>query len=342
MSDDELVQVVLNVIKNTRLASISEVQRKLLISHDRAARMMEMLEERGIVGHENGYNPREILVDLNNSRRIPSSTPRQMAGPASEAVDAIQKMITHKGGFAGMSTGFTELDMLTHGFRKKEMIVLAAHSTTGKFSLALSFAETAALPPGGGKGAGVLIFSLEMGAEEIATRMLCSRARVNMRMLRQGLLSKNGGELDNVRIAADELGKAPIYIDEPRLTTIMELRAKARSLAFRLAGTQTPLGFIIVDDFQLLWPADFRVSREEQIADLSYGLKSLAKELNVPVLVLSRFDRVKARIDRVPRVSLLPSALVQEADVVLMLAQPKDAYGKYQVAVDSLDLEHFK
>ncbi len=259
---------------------------------------------------------------------------KQMEAATKEAMSVITKMMMKKGELTGISSGFKDLDALMWGFQKTEMIVLAARPSMGKTSLALNFAETAALPKKGPPAA-VLIFSLEMGASQLALRMLCSRARVNMKLLRDGLLSKNGDEQNRLLQAADEFSKAPIFIDDSSAISIMQLRAKARRIHSR-----TPLGFIMVDYLQLLSPTDPRVPREQQVAEASRGLKALAKELDVPVLVLSQLNRSSEKDNRTPKISDLreSGSIEQDADVVLMLARPRDADEKFQVAADSAEL----
>ena len=174
-----------------------------------------------------------------------------------------------------------------------------------------------------------------MSAAQLALRMLCSRARVNMKLLRDGLLSKNGDEQNRLVETADEFSKAPIFIDDSSALSIMELRAKARRVHAR-----HKLGFIVVDYLQLLSPTDARMPREQQVAEASRGLKSLAKELDVPVLVLSQLNRSSEKENRTPKLADLreSGSIEQDADVVLMLARPKDADEKFQVAADSAEL----
>ena len=265
-----------------------------------------------------------------------SESAKQMREPTREAMNVITKMMMKKGELTGVSSGFKDLDALLWGFQKQEMIILAARPSMGKTSLALNFAEAAAMPTKAGQApAGVLIFSLEMGASQLALRMLCSRARVNMKLLRDGLLSKNGDEQNRLLQAADEFSKAPIFIDDSSALSIMQLRAKAR----RIHGRH-PLGFIMVDYLQLMSPTDPRVPREQQVAEASRGLKQLSKELDVPVLVLSQLNRSSEKETRTPRLSDLreSGSIEQDADVVLMLARPRDADEKFQVAADSAEL----
>jgi replicative DNA helicase len=221
-------------------------------------------------------------------------------------MNIINKMMMKKGEMTGAPSGFQDLDRLTFGFQRQEMIVLAARPSMGKTSFALNIAEAATLPKKG-DAFPTVVFSLEMSASQLALRMLCSRARVNMKLLRDGLLSKNGDEQQRLVAAADEFIKAPLFIDDSSNLSIMQLRAKARRVHAR-----HKLGLIIVDYLQLLSPTDSKVPREQQVAEASRGLKALAKELDVPVVVLSQ--------------------------LVLMLARPKDADEKFQVAADSAEL----
>jgi replicative DNA helicase len=265
-----------------------------------------------------------------------SESAKQMREPTREAMNVITKMMMKKGELTGISSGFKDLDQMMWGFQRQEMIILAARPSMGKTSLALNFAEAAALPKKAGTPpAAVLIFSLEMGASQLALRMLCSRARVNMKLLRDGLLSKNGDEQNRLLEAADEFSKSPIFIDDSSAISIMQLRAKARRIHSR-----TPLGFIMVDYLQLMSPSDPQTPREQQVAEASRGLKALAKELDVPVLVLSQLNRSSEKDNRTPKLSDLreSGSIEQDADVVLMLARPRDADEKFQVAADSAEL----
>jgi replicative DNA helicase len=263
-----------------------------------------------------------------------SDSAKPIKEPTHEAMNIITKMMMKKGELTGVTSGYTDLDRLTWGFQRQEMIVLAARPSMGKTSLALNFAEAAALPKRG-EPVPVLIFSLEMSAAQLALRMLCSHARVNMKLLREGLLSKNGDEQQKLLVAADEFSRSPIFIDDSSHLSIMELRAKARRVHAR-----HKLGFIIVDYLQLLSPVDSQTPREQQVAEASRGLKALSKELDLPVLVLSQLNRSSEKENRSPKLADLreSGSIEQDADVVLMLARPKDADERYQVAADSADL----
>jgi replicative DNA helicase len=163
---------------------------------------------------------------------------------------------------------------MTYGFHPAEMVILAARPSMGKTSLGLNFAEAAVFPKTEGrtdvKPTPTLVFSLEMSAAQLAMRMLCGRARVSMIRLRDGISSTE--ERQRLLAAADELSKAPLWIDDSGSLNIMEVRAKSR----RLHGKHG-LGLIIVDYLQLLSGTDSGVQREQQIAESSRGLKAMSK-----------------------------------------------------------------
>ena len=263
-----------------------------------------------------------------------SDSAKPMRDPTHEAMNVITKMMMKKGELTGVSSGFKDLDVLTWGFQRQEMIVIAARPSMGKTSFALNIAESAALPRRG-EAVPTLVFSLEMSAAQLALRMLCSRARVNLKFLREGLLSKNGEDYARLVAAADEFSKASIFIDDSSHLSIMELRAKARRVQAR-----HKLGLIIVDYLQLLSPTDGQAPREQQVAEASRGLKALAKELDVPVIVLSQLNRSSEKENRAPKLADLreSGSIEQDADVVIMLSRPKDADEKFQVATDSAEL----
>lgn len=182
--------------------------------------------------------------------------------------------------------------------------------------------------------AGVLVFSLEMGAEQLAMRLLTGRARVSSQRLREGFVNKE--EQQSLAAAAIELKQAPLWIDDGSQVTINQLRAKSRRVFARNPG----MGLIIVDYLQLLAGSDPRMPREQQIAEISRGIKGLAKELKVPVIVLSQLNRDSEKEKRQPKLSDLreSGSIEQDADVVLLLARPKDAGDDFSVAADKADL----
>ena len=254
--------------------------------------------------------------------RISQDRVTDTARSARYAVETAEKMIQNylqnRRGPQGVPSGFQDLDRLTFGFQKGEMIVLAARPSMGKTSLAMNFAEYAILPPDQ-NGYRTLVYSLEMQAEALAMRLLCCRARVNSENVRSGFASKE--DQRKLYEAAQELKSDLLLIDDSTNLSILELRAKARRLHAR-----NPLSLVIVDYLQLISGTDSRVPREQQISEISRGIKAMSKELSVPVIVLSQLNRDSEREKRAPRLSDLreSGAIEQDADVVLLLYSRRD------------------
>ena len=265
-----------------------------------------------------------------------SDSAQELKESVKEANTVIAKLLMKKGELTGVTSGFKDLDSMTFGFQRQEMIVIAARPSMGKTSFALNIAEAAALPkPGKADPVPTLIFSLEMSSSQLALRMLCARSRVNMKKLRDGMVSRDGEEVNALGKAGEEFKKAPILVDDSSNLTIMEMRAKARRIYAR-----KKLGLIIVDYLQLVSGTDNRAPREQQVAEVSRGLKAMAKELDLPVIVLSQLNRSSEKENRTPRLSDLreSGSIEQDADVVLMLSRPKDSDEKFQTAANAADL----
>jgi replicative DNA helicase len=255
------------------------------------------------------------------------------------AVKSIQGLLSGKNDTTGVLSGFRDLDGMTYGFHPGQMVVLAARPSVGKTSLAMNFAEHIALPDGGKPPSGVLVFSLEMTSEDLAMRLICSRSRVDMKRIRDRVVSKQ--DMEEITTATKELKQAPLWIDDHSNSTIMDIRAKARRL-----HTKSPLGLIVVDYLQLIRGVDQRVQREQQIAEISRGMKGMAKELGLPVIVLSQLNRDSERENRDPRLSDLreSGSIEQDADVVMLLHRPRkrdDDEGVQEGAVPG-DTEHIR
>lgn len=235
------------------------------------------------------------------------------------AYERIERLHQGDGSLRGIPTGFTGLDSMLAGFQRSDLIILAARPSLGKTSLALDIARHVArnqkLPVG--------IFSLEMASEQIVDRMIASEARVDSWKLRTGRLSYDGEPNDFQRIAEalDTLAQMPIYIEDSAVITTLQIRAMARRLNAQAGG----LGLIVVDYLQLVHePARGNSdSMVNQVTRISRGLKSLAKELNVPVLALSQLSRaVEHRTGaRVPKLADLreSGSIEQDADVVMFI-----------------------
>jgi replicative DNA helicase len=252
------------------------------------------------------------------SRDRVSESARELRHSLDDAVQAIHALVHGREDAGSVYSGFRDLDGMTYGFHPGEMVVLAARPSVGKTSLAMNFAEHAALPDGGGKKTGVLVFSLEMTSAQLAMRLICSRARVDMKRIRDRVISKS--DMQDISDAVNELREAPLWIDDASSSTILDLRAKARRL-----DSRSRLGLVIIDYLQLIRGMDNRVQREQQIAEISRGIKAMAKELNLPVVVLSQLNRESERENRNPRLSDLreSGSIEQDADVVLLLHRPR-------------------
>ncbi|MBD5778208.1 replicative DNA helicase [Pelagicoccus sp. NFK12] len=252
-----------------------------------------------------------------------------------EAVSLVKRMIENKGELVGLSSGFVGIDNMLSGLKPTEMIVLAARPSMGKTSLALNIAERVSMSYKGKPAqAGTLVFSLEMGAEQLAMRLLTGRAQISVSRLRDGIVNQE--EQEKIAAAAIELKDAPIWIDDGAQVTINQLRAKSR----RVFARNKNMGLIVIDYLQLIAGSDPRMPREQQISEISRGIKGLAKELKVPVIVLSQLNRDSEKEKRQPKLSDLreSGSIEQDADVVLLLARPKDAGDDFSVAADKADL----
>ena len=211
----------------------------------------------------------------------------------------------------GVPSGFDQLDNLTSGFQKSDLIILAARPSMGKTALALNIARNAAVD----HNQPVAVFSLEMSKEQLSMRLLTAESRINSASLRRGQVSKQ----DWLRItnAASVLDSAPIYIDDSSGITSMEVRAKSRRLK-----KEKDIGLIIVDYLQLMRASNPKERRDLDVGEMSASLKGLAKELNVPVIVLSQLSRApEQNNNKRPMLSHLreSGALEQDADVVLFI-----------------------
>ena len=248
-----------------------------------------------------------------------------------KAINRLEQYHQNQGMLTGISTGFTDLDKMTTGMHGGEMIVVAARPSMGKTSLAMNIAEAVAidqkLPCG--------VFSLEMSSESLVLRMLCSRARVNLRNIREGFFSER--DFPKITSAAGKLAAAPLYIDDTAGLSILQLRAKARRM-----WQQYGIKLFVIDYLQLLHSTARRAeNRQQEIADISNGIKALAKELDVPIIVLAQLNReLEKDKNRKPRMSDLreSGAIEQDADLIGLLYKPasgddEEAPGAEQEAV---------
>ena len=231
-----------------------------------------------------------------------------------DALDDLEQKRKKGSAVTGVPSGLLDLDDKTSGFQKGDLIIVAGRPSMGKTALALSMIRNAAIEA----DAGIGMFSLEMGSEQLAMRLLCAEARVNMHYVRTGKLPQKLWK--NLSFATGELQSAPIYIDDTPAITVRELRAKARRLK-----SEKDVDMIVVDYLQLMQGPRRTENRQQEISEISRTLKALAKELDVPVIALSQLSRaVEQRHDKRPQLSDLreSGAIEQDADIVIFLYRP--------------------
>lgn len=228
-----------------------------------------------------------------------------------KSIETIESLQENRELVTGVPCHYTDLDKLTAGFQRSDLIIIAARPSMGKTALALNIARNAALQ----SGVPVGIFSLEMSKDQLAMRLLCAEARVDSHKIRTGFLSQQ--ECAKMITAAGSFMDAPIYIDDTPAISTLELRAKARRMM-----ADRGLGLVVVDYLQLMRGREGTERREQEISEISRGLKALAKELNIPVIALSQLNRkVEERNNKRPQLSDLreSGAIEQDADVIAFI-----------------------
>ena len=277
-----------------------------------------------------GRNVGQILDEAESKiLKIGEEGSRQHQGPQSmdrlvvALLDRVNELAeTDAGDVTGVRTGYFEMDSMTAGLQKGDLIVLAARPSMGKTAFALNIAEHVSVK----EELPVLVFSMEMGASQLALRLVGSLGRINQQNLRTGRLADD--EWGRLAEAVDKLGKVQMFIDETAALTVAELRARARRMARQFGGT---LGLIIVDYLQLMsGSGGSDENRATELGEISRGLKALAKELQCPVIALSQLNRsVESRTDKRPMMSDLreSGAIEQDADIILFIYRD-DYYNK--------------
>ena len=247
-----------------------------------------------------------------------------------EALTSIEERKKHKSAVTGVPSGFTGLDRVTHGFQPSDLIILAARPSVGKTSFALNIVEHV-MTNVETMSFGIGFFSLEMSRMQLVERLISSKARINLSRVRSGDLERQ--EWTKLGQTFNSLSQSNLLIDDSSQLTIMEIRGKARQMKYKFAemsktsGKNIDLKLIVVDYLQLIHSSQTRRNgnREQEIADISRGLKALAKELNIPVVALAQLSRaVEQRQDK-PRLSDLreSGSIEQDADLVMFLHRQK-------------------
>lgn len=294
----------------------AEIVRQKSISRQLIEAANEMLRE----GYSNNYTAEQLLEAA--ERRVFSIAEDQTKGDTVElkevmvqAMDRIIARSESRHPVTGVGTGFFDLDDITGGFQPEQLVIVAARPSMGKTAFALNVCDHVAVE----LKTPLLFVSLEMGELELAERLLCARSRIDGRKLRTGQ-HMGGREIAQLGKSYDEFRTAPIFIDDTPARNMLQITANARRLKMR-----EKLGLIVVDYIQLIDSESSRDSRQEQIAKISRRLKTLARELHVPVIALSQLNRaVENREDRRPRMADLreSGAIEQDADMVLLLHRP--------------------
>lgn len=232
--------------------------------------------------------------------------------PLTDVLHETFEMLDRQNGehFSGVQSGFIELDNLTSGLQRGEMVIIAARPSVGKTAFAMNIVEHVGID----REKSCAVFSLEMSKQQLAQRMLCSRSGVDSHKLRRGMLSKQ--DRDRLSYAVGELAKGQVFIDDTPGLTLMDLRTKARRLKL-----QHNIELICIDYLQLMEAPGKAENRQQEIATISRGVKALARELDVPVLCLSQLNRASESEQRLPRTSDLreSGSIEQDADVVMLL-----------------------
>jgi replicative DNA helicase len=228
-----------------------------------------------------------------------------------DTIKMIERLYERKELVTGVPTGFLDLDRMTAGLQPSDLIIVASRPSMGKTAMVLNVAQYVALQANTGVG----IFSLEMSKEQLVMRMLCSEARVDNAKVRTGYLGER--DFPRLAMAAGRLAEAPIFIDDTPAQNVLEVRAKARRLK-----REANIGLVIIDYLQLMRGLTAQENRTQELSEISRSLKSLAKELNVPVVALSQLNRqVEQRADKRPMMSDIreSGALEQDADVIMFI-----------------------
>ena len=259
----------------------------------------------------------QAVLDIQREQSISNNATIQEH--VKNAVGKIEQYFKDKGATTGIETGFTDFDRMTTGLHGGEMIVVAARPSMGKTSLAMNIVEHVALE----RGLPVGVFSLEMSADALVMRMICSLARINLRDMREGLLQTR--EFPRIVDASGKLTNSGLHIDDTGGLSILQLKARARRM-----WQQHGIKLFVIDYMQLLHSTSRRggENRQQEIAEISSGIKALAKNLGVPIIVLSQLNReLEKDKNRKPRLSDLreSGAIEQDADLVGLLYKPGGA-----------------
>ncbi|GAA6112541.1 MAG: replicative DNA helicase [Apilactobacillus sp.] len=316
LEDAGNIEYIVEIATTTPSAANVAAYAKSVHEKSIARRLIKTASDIVAEGYNNDGNIDEVLDNaersiLNVSENRNSTDFRSIFDVLQVTMQDIEDLSKQKSEITGLSTGFPALDKMTTGLHDDELIILAARPAVGKTAFALNLAQNV----GTKSGKAVAIFSLEMSAESLVSRMICAEGNINANHLRTGQLSPE--ELNNLYVATGSLGEAQIYIDDTAGTKISEIRAKTR----RLAKDTNNLGLIVIDYLQLV-DGGSQENRQQEVSYISRQLKKIAKELGVPVIALSQLSRgVEQRQDKRPVLSDIreSGSIEQDADIVAFL-----------------------
>ena len=328
VGDVEYLSEILNCV-----ASPSNVDEYIKIVEEKAVR--RRLIETSLEIEKEGYNSEDNLNDLLDSaekkilnvvKTRKGTEFRKIQEIITSYQSNLEKLSEREGNITGLITGFDEIDELTSGFHENELIIIAARPAMGKTAFALNLATNVAIK----NNKTVALFNMEMGAEQLINRMISSEGQIEGWKLMSGNLLKN--DWNKIDEAISRLSDTKIFIDDTPGMTISEIRAKCR----RLASSENDLGIVIIGYLQLITgSAKYAGNRQQEIAEISRSLKTLAMELKIPIVALAQLSRsVEAREDKRPLLSDLreSGSIEQDADIVAFLY--RDDYYTKKIEID--------
>jgi replicative DNA helicase len=301
----------LNLEYHTNIIKEKALLRRLILSSARIiSSSYEQVEDADQILDE----AQAAIIDVAEQRVKQGFIPMmKLTEPVIESIDALrhrQEAVT------GVPTGFRDLDTITAGFHESEFVVVAARPSMGKTALCLNISQYVGLRTDNSVG----FFSLEMAKEQLVMRMLCSEGQIDLQKARRGFISDR--EFERMKLAAERLSQARIYVDETPALTVMEMKAKCRRLKM-----EQDLNLVFIDYIQLMRPGVRLENRTQEMSFISRSLKELAKELKMPVVGISQLSRApeKGRAKPVPQLSDLreSGAIEQDADVVIFIYRPE-------------------
>lgn len=301
----------LNIEYHARIVKEKALLRRLILSSTKIiSSSYEQKEEADLLLDE----AQAAIIEVAEQRIVPGFVPvGNLTSPALEMIDTLRN---RQEAVTGIPAGFRDLDALTSGFHKSEFIVVAARPSMGKTALCLNISQHVGLKTDYSVG----FFSLEMAKEQLILRMLCYEAQLDLKKVRTGFIGER--EFERLKLAAEALSQAKIFVDESAALTVMEMKAKTRRLKM-----EQNLSLVFIDYIQLMRTGGRFENRTQEMTYISRSLKELAKELQIPVVGISQLSRApeKGRRDPIPQLSDLreSGAIEQDADVVIFIYRPE-------------------